>query len=260
MTVRYSEIEPSAFVEAYNRDGYVLVEDLVPADEVAGLGERLREYTHGGREPRGLRMQTEPRVARGELSVEHPGDGIRKIDALVENDDRFRRLGTHPHIVRVIETVLGPDIKLFRNTLLLKPPAIGSPKGWHQDSPYWPIAPMELCSCWFPLDDATLENGCMVVLPGWQTKGPLPHKSVTDDFVIEEGAYDESAGVAVPMKAGSGLFFHSLIPHYTAPNRSDKWRRAIALSYMSARSKYTGEGDGPVYFPIQGETFPGCVR
>jgi phytanoyl-CoA hydroxylase len=159
-----------------------------------------------------------------------------------------------------VETLLGPDLKMFRNTLLLKPPSVGSAKGWHQDSPYWPIEPMELCSCWFPLDDATLENGCMVVLPCAHTRGALPHVPVTDDFVIEEGAFDASEGVAVPMKAGSGLFFHSLIPHYTAPNRSDKWRRAIALSYMSARSKYTGKGECPVYFPIQGDTYPGCVR
>jgi phytanoyl-CoA hydroxylase len=252
--------DTEALRTAYRRDGYVLVDDLLPTDEVAALGARLREYTHGGRDTTGLRIQTEPRVTRGELSVAHPGDGIRKIDGLVENDALFRRLGTHPNLLRIVETLLGPDLKMFRNTLLLKPPSVGSAKGWHQDSPYWPIEPMELCSCWFPLDDATLENGCMVVLPCAHTRGALPHVPVTDDFVIEEGAFDASEGVAVPMKAGSGLFFHSLIPHYTAPNRSDKWRRAIALSYMSARSKYTGKGECPVYFPIQGDTYPGCVR
>jgi ectoine hydroxylase-related dioxygenase (phytanoyl-CoA dioxygenase family) len=62
------------------------------------------------------------------------------------------------------------------------------------------------------------------------------------------------------MRAGSGLFFHSLLPHYTAPNRSQSWRRAIALSYMSAQSRYTGSGESPTYFPVQGKTYPGCVR
>ena len=64
----------------------------------------------------------------------------------------------------------------------------------------------------------------------------------------------------VPMKAGSGLFFHSLLPHYTAPNHSDQWRRAIALSYMSSHSRYAGEGEAPEYYHIQGRSFPGCVR
>jgi ectoine hydroxylase-related dioxygenase (phytanoyl-CoA dioxygenase family) len=244
----------------YERDGYVVVEELVSADEVAALRERVREYTHGGRPTDRLRIQVEPRVQRGEMSVSHPGDGVRKIDGLVEGDDLFRALGLHPKIVAILDQILGPDLKMFRNSLLLKPPEVGSQKGWHQDSPYWPIEPMALCSCWFPLDDATPENGCMAVLPGWHRRDPLPHVSVTDDYVIREDAIDPAAGLLVPMRAGSGLFFHSLLPHYTAPNRSDRWRRAIALSYMSAHSRYTGQGASPVYFPVKGRTFPGCVR
>jgi ectoine hydroxylase-related dioxygenase (phytanoyl-CoA dioxygenase family) len=245
---------------AYERDGYLVVEDLVSPQEVAALRQRVQDYTHGGRPADALVIQVEPRVQRGELRVEHPGDGVRKIDGLVQGDDLFHKLGTHPNIVGVIEQIVGPDIKLFRNSLLLKPPEVGSQKGWHQDSPYWPIEPMELCSCWFPLDDATPENGCMVVLPGWHRRGPLPHVSVTDDYVVEPSCIDSAQAVMAPMRAGSGLLFHSLLPHYTAPNRTQHWRRAIALSYMSARSRYTGSGESLEYFPIQGKSYPGCVR
>jgi ectoine hydroxylase-related dioxygenase (phytanoyl-CoA dioxygenase family) len=247
-------------LDNYERDGYVVVEDLLSTAEVEGLKKRLREYTHGGRAPGSIRMQIEPRVERGELHVDHPGDGIRKIEGLVEGDDLFQKLGLHENIVGIIEQILGPDLKMFRNALLLKPPSVGSAKGMHQDSPYWSIEPMNLCSCWFALDDATPENGCMAVLPGWHKKGPLPHVSVTDDFVVDEQYYDPAAMVLAPVRAGGGLFFHSLIPHYTAPNRSDKWRRAIALSYMSSQSRWTAEGESPVFFPVQGKTYEGCVR
>ena len=247
-------------LEAYERDGYIVVEDLVTPGEVEALKDRFKEYIHGGRPLGSIKVQIEPRVQRGELKVEHPGDGIRKVGGLVQADDLFRKLGLNENIVGVLEGILGPDIKMFRNDLLVKPPEVGSAKGWHQDSPYWPIEPMELCSCWFPLDDATPENGCMTVLPGWHKKGPLPHVKVIDDFVVAEGHYDSSLGVEAPMKAGSGLFFHSLLPHYTAPNRSDKWRRAIALSCMSAKSSYREEGEGPEYFHIKGKSYPGCVR
>lgn len=244
----------------YHRDGYLLVENVVSASEVEALGRRLREYTHGDRATTALTIQVEPRIQRGELRVDHPGDGIRKIDGLVEGDDLFLGLGRHPHIRGVLSRILGPDIKMFRNSLLLKPPEVGSAKGMHQDSPYWPIEPMDLCSCWFPLDDATRENGCMAVLVGGHRRGALPHVHVQDDYVVDEDHYDADDMVMLPMKAGDGLFFHSLLPHYTAPNQSSRWRRAIALSYMSARSRYTREGSGPVYFPIQGQTFPDCVR
>lgn len=247
-------------LDAYRRDGYLLVENLVTQEELAALRNRLRAYTHEGKSVEALKIQIEPRVQRGELTVAHWGDGIRKIDGLVEGDDLFQNLGRHPNIVSILTQILGPDLKMFRNALLCKPPDVGSQKGMHQDSPYWSIEPMDLCSCWFPLDDATLENGCMAVLPGWHKKGSLPHVNVTDDFVVDEKFYDPSTMVSVPMRAGGGLFFHSLLPHYTAPNRSRAWRRAIALSYMSAKSRYTGEGEGPVYFPIQGKSYPGCVR
>lgn len=246
--------------EQYHETGYLLVSDLLKSDELEALRTRLREYTHGGRSTEHLTLQIEPRIQRGELSVSHPGDGIRKIDGLVQGDDLFRGLGLHPNIVGVLRGILGDDIKMFRNSLLMKSPSIGSAKGWHQDSPYWSIEPMSLCSCWFPLDDATRENGCMVVLSGGHKLGGLPHVSVTDDFVIDPACIDPSQGVAVPMKAGSGLFFHSLIPHYTAPNRSQAWRRAIALSYMSAQSRYTGQGESPEYYPVCGRSYPGCVR
>jgi ectoine hydroxylase-related dioxygenase (phytanoyl-CoA dioxygenase family) len=247
-------------LESYDRDGFVIVEKLLSSDEVTALQDRLREYTHGDRSTKSLQIQVEPRVTRGEMNVNHPGDGIRKIDGLVESDDLYRYLGTHPNILGVIKQILGSDLKMFRNALLLKPPEVGSQKGMHQDSPYWPIEPMSLCSCWFAVDTATKENGCMGVLPGGHRSGSLPHERVTDDFIVEEDQYSFDDMILAPVPAGGGLFFHSLLPHYTAPNLSNSWRRAIALSYMSSRSKFTGEGDGPEYFSISGVSYEGCVN
>ncbi|OPZ05176.1 MAG: Phytanoyl-CoA dioxygenase (PhyH) [candidate division BRC1 bacterium ADurb.BinA292] len=246
-------------LEAYRRDGYIMIENLVTPEELKQLHHRQREYTHCGRDASKLSIQVEPRIQRGEVKVDHPGDGIRKIDGLIEHDDLFRRLGTHPNILEILEQILGPDIKLYRNTLLLKPPLVGSAKGMHQDSPYWPIEPMELCSCWFTLDAATPENGCMGVIPGAHRRGPLPHHQVPDDFVMDESSYDMRDVKLVPMPAGAGLFFHSLLPHVTAPNTSRHWRRAITMTYMSARSRYTGEGESPNFMTVRGRGYPGCV-
>lgn len=246
-------------VESYRNNGFLVIEDLITREELRDLQVRIREYTHGGRSTDALQIQIEPRIERGELSVDHPGDGIRKIDRLIETDDLFSKLGTHPNITSVLATLIGPDIKMYRNTLLLKAPGVGSAKGMHQDSPYWPIEPMDLCSCWFAIDDATLDNGCMWVIPG-EHKRALPHVKVTDDFVVQDGYFDSDTMESMPVKAGSGLFFHSLLPHYTAPNTSSTWRRAIALSYMSSHSRYTGDGESPEYLHIQGATFPGRVR
>ena len=155
-------------------------------------------------------MQIEPRVQRQEMQVAHAGDGIRKVDNLVKEDDLFHQLGLNYNIVGIISQILGTDLKMFRNSLLMKAPEVGSQKGWHQDSPYWPIEPMDLCSCWFTLDDATPENGCLAVLPGWHKRGSLPHISVTDDYVIDPAQCEIPEGILAPVKAGGGVFFHSL--------------------------------------------------
>ena len=247
-------------LEGYHRNGYIAVDDLVSREAVEKLRCRLREYTHGKRPSESIAIQIEPRVERGEIKVDDPGDGVRKVGNLIQGDDLFRALGFNKNIVGIFEQILGPDIKVFRNDVLMKAPEVGSQKGWHQDSPYWPIEPMALCSCWFALDDATAENGCLSVLRGWHKKGALPHVKVEDDFVIGMDVSDASDSVLLPVRAGGGVFFHSLLPHYTAPNRSKKWRRAMALSYMSAKSRYTETGEGPTYFHIKGKTYPGAVQ
>ena len=65
-------------LKSFHRDGCLVVEDLISQEEVEGLRSRLRDYTHGGRPSDKLRIQTEPKVTRGELEIDHPGDGIRR--------------------------------------------------------------------------------------------------------------------------------------------------------------------------------------
>ena len=62
-------------VDAYNRGGFIVIENLVPADEVESLRDRLREYTLGGRRSASISITIEPRIKRGELKVDNPGDG-----------------------------------------------------------------------------------------------------------------------------------------------------------------------------------------
>lgn len=241
----------------YQQDGYV-VETVLSADEITAARERLQAYTAGDRDPGGISMQVEPRVERGETEADSEAGKYRKLSGVVEHDDLFYELATKDAIVGPVTQLLGPDLKLFRSAVLMKPPQIGSEKGAHQDAPYWPIQPQDECSVWIPLDRATPENGCMQVIPGGHKRGPLPHVSVQDDYVIDEDHYEREDLEPLPMEAGAGLFFHALLPHYTRPNDTDRWRRAVVFSYMSARSRPT-EDDEAEYLQIAGRSFPGCV-
>jgi phytanoyl-CoA hydroxylase len=246
------------------RDGYFLVENLLSPEECRRYIERLEDYAHGRRPlPPSVAIQREPRVARGELAAA-PGEDVRKISGVagrddLPGDDLFRALVLKPEIVLRMQALMSPNLKLFRADVLMKPAAVGSAKGMHQDSPYWPIEPMALWSCWLPFDPATLENGCMMVIPGSHRRGPLPHVRVQDDYIIPEEHYDAAEAIAVPMKPGTGLFFHSLLLHGTAENRSPMPRRAVTMSYMAAESRYTGRPPKPAYLGISGVDVPGGV-
>lgn len=240
-------------------DGYFVVEGLLSPEQCRAYIARLTAYAGGARPlPPGLSIQREPQVARGEVTAT-PGEDVRKISGVARGDDLFRDLVLQPTIVALMQGLMGPNLKLFRADVLMKPAGVGSPKGMHQDSPYWPIEPMALWSCWLPFEPATLENGCMTAIPGSHKRGALPHVHVTDDYVIPDEHYDQRQVVPIPMAPGSGLFFHSLLLHGTAANRSSQPRRAITMSYMAAESRYTGKPPKPDYLRISGSAIPGGV-
>lgn len=246
-------------IEQYRRDGFLVFEELFRREEAAALLARLEALVlERVPRPEGVRMQIEPAVARGDAVAASPMERLRKVEGLVEYDEVFGRLARDPRLLDVMQDLIGPDIKLFRDALMMKPPRHGSAKPYHQDSAYWQIDPPDLISVWMALDDATLENGCMRVLPGSHTIGVLPHQHL-QDYQVDEATLDTSREVAVPLKPGGCLFFHSLLLHATAPNPSRHPRRSMIISAMSARSRYTGGEPRPVFPLLRGHEYAGAV-
>jgi ectoine hydroxylase-related dioxygenase (phytanoyl-CoA dioxygenase family) len=252
--------------EQYQSEGYVVVEEALDGETVDQVKGRLREYTHGDREPT-FQSQIEPAVERGDITVEEEGDAVRKFEGLsmVETDDVFRSIADEETVVDTAAQLLGPNLKLLRSAAMFKPPEVGSEKQFHQDAAYYPIQPMDHVTVWIALDEATTENGCMNVVPGAHTDGLLGHEAVEydTDIVIADRDFTKEDAVSVPMEPGDALFSHCLVPHFTAPNTTENWRRALIMSYMDARSRFTKSGEErPEWVDsvqIRGEEFPGCV-
>lgn len=249
--------------EQYQQEGYVVVEDVLSAAEVTRLKTRLREYVRGDREETAFDRMLEPAIDREAFDWE--GEPVRKFEGvgMAREDDVFRDLAFHDDIVDVVSQLQGPNLKLLRCAGMLKPPGVGSAKKFHQDAAYYPIHPTDHVTVWVALDEATPENGCMQVVPGAHTDGLLTHESLEydTDITVSERDYDEGDTVALPMEPGDALFQHCLVPHYTAPNESDQWRRALIVAYMRSRSRFT-TADRPDWVDslhISGESFPGCV-
>lgn len=245
-------------VDQYRRDGYLVFPDLFTPDEVREILDRLGEYVEETRPaPPGVRFQIEPGLKDSGIDPASRMDSFRKVEDLALHDGLFRDYARHPKLLEILTSLLGPDLKLFRDVVMMKPARHGSAKPYHQDSAYWAIEPPDLASVWIALDDATLENGCMRVLPGSHTWGKMEHKHL-QDFQVEEDQLDLSREVAVPLRPGGALVFHSLLLHATAPNPSDRSRRAMITSVMSARSSFVG-GKKPEFMQLAGRSHEGCV-
>ena len=141
---------------------------------------------------------------------------------------------SHPHIEGVLNALIGPGFHRFQDMALIKPPRIGSIKPWHQDNAYFAVTPLDqIIGVWIALDDATVENGCMYVIPGGHLQGARKHYHDRDCEIMPD-RIDESQAQAIELKAGGVLFFYGMLPHQTPPNTSAYRRRALQWHYRGA--------------------------
>ena len=84
----------------------------------------------------------------------------------VHGDDEFLALARDTDILDLVEQLIGPDVILWGCQSFCKPGGDGMEVPWHQDGHYWPIRPLATCTAWVAIDDSTVENGCLRVVPG----------------------------------------------------------------------------------------------
>lgn len=132
------------------------------------------------------------------------------------------------------------SVKCMQSMLFVKPPGFQG-QAWHQDEIYIPTRDRSLIGAWIAIDDATVENGCLYVIPGSHRSGYLhpqrTHEKRDDwDFAPESYGFDESARVPVEVKAGTLVFFNGYLLHTSYKNRSGVYRRVLVNHYMNAWS------------------------
>lgn len=149
----------------------------------------------------------------------------------------LRRMLFSETMADVCRATLGDTAYFFFDQYVVKGPEGGLPFSWHQDSGYvvgngGPADHAPYVTCWCPLDDATVENGTVRLIPGSHRNGILPHdrQPGSNDLV---GAPADVEGVVVEAKAGDIVAFSSLLLHATGANRTERPRRVYLAQYTS---------------------------
>ncbi len=165
---------------------------------------------------------------------------IRSMEPFAHLDPRLDELIDDPRLWGPAGGLIGEARPwLFTDKLNFKRPG-GAPFPWHQDTPYWAFGCAHvdrLASLQIYLDDATVENGCLWMIPGSHLHGHLPtyaDRGVLGRLYTDVARLsgDEPLPIAAP--AGSVIFFDGNVVHGSRSNRSDAARRALVLTYQPA--------------------------
>ena len=216
----------------YREAGYLVVENVLDRDSLAQAREIVAGFLDRARGVAG-------HDSVYDLEPTHRPDAprVRRIKAPHLNHPFFARLAGYPPMVEILKRLLGPDIRLYGSKINLKSPHYGSPVEWHQDWAFYPHTNDDVLAVGVMLDDCTVENGAMLVLPG-SHKGPTYDHHADGAFC---GAIDPARETidftkAVPItgKAGSMSFHHVRAVHGSAQNISDRPRALLLYEHAAA--------------------------
>jgi phytanoyl-CoA hydroxylase len=181
----------------------------------------------------GLYVQPEAKPVAGAV---HPEDHVAKAfnTHLAGPGHDF---AVSPRCGAIVAELLDADVDVFQSMFILKNPgAWGQP--WHQDSYYFRMDQQPQVGLWLAISAATLENGCLSVLPGSHMRPVQPHgpdnRPGANQGYTEIPDVDESTSIPVEMGPGDLLVFHSYLMHKSVDNHSNDRRAAMVYHYGRA--------------------------
>lgn len=153
-------------------------------------------------------------------------------------------MATDPGVLDVVEQMIGPDIMLYNVTYIIKEANSPTHVSWHQDLTFWGLSDDDQVSMWLALSPATLESGCMRMIPGSHTTGVYEHETGEDanNVLLQSQTIkgiDESNAVMCPLRPGEASFHHGWTLHASMPNNSDDRRIGLNVQYVAAHVRQT---------------------
>ncbi len=223
---------------AFERDGFVRLEGFASPEVcermLARVVEIARERADGVPSGDTAWVLPEANLAGRDGP---PEELVSKVFKL-HRDPVFGDFARDPAVTDLVAELVAPRLDCFLSQFIFKNPgAWGQP--WHQDSHYFPFEPARpILGVWLAVTEATLENGCLHVLPG-SHREPV-HEHVPDRRpganygYVEIVDHDMSGAVPVLMQPGDLLLFDSHLMHRSTDNVSAGIRAAMVYHYCAS--------------------------
>ena len=172
--------------------------------------------------------------------VEHDAQEPPALPTIVAPSNyapELRDLPCRQRAAAIARSLLGPAAALSFEHAILKPALYGAPTPWHQDEAYRrePAFLYEQVSFWIPLEDATIESGCLHYVPGSNLGPVLPHRSINNNsrsYALEcVTPIAAGRGQPVPVRACDCSIHAGRTLHYAGPNQTRGQRYAYILEF-----------------------------
>jgi phytanoyl-CoA hydroxylase len=242
-------------MDRFLEDGYAIFPSFKSREELAVLRTRAEEIARECDRSDVSIFSTRDQAQKSDEYFLASGDKIRcffeedgttvnKIGhAMHDLDPVFDRFSHDARLAEIANRAGLPEPALYQSMYIFKQPRVGGVVDWHQDAAFLRTDPVSVTAFWFALDDADRTNGCLWVQPGGH-RSPL-----RSQFVVRGGKAelqkldatpwpDLTQAVPVEVEAGTLVVFNGLLPHYSAPNTSERPRHAYTLHALDARAVY----------------------
>ncbi len=231
----------------YERDGYIIVKDLLSAAEIEKLygiatgDDLLRKHAFDLNDQTGKKTK---------LTLWYnPGD------------DAYGLLTRSRRIVESADKLLDGDSPVchFHSKLMQKEPKVGGAWEWHQDYGYWYknefLFPDQMISVMVAITKATKQNGCLQVIKGTHKLGRIEHGFAGEQVGASQHYVDLALKtmpiVYVELDPGDALFFHSNLLHRSEANLSDTARWSLISCYNRQQNIGYNEPNGSHTTPVR---------
>lgn len=213
----------------FHRNGFLVLENLVKPELIEEYKRIYDDFLEGkidvGSHRSDLTAESKEATEESITQIMVPS---RHLPSLLNSEYYIK-------ITSIARQLLGEDLEIDFDMLINKPPFSNSPTPWHQDCAYWIEMPdKRAISAWMPLDEATLENGCMWYVPASHLQPMRKHTSTAKNGALTCKGREKEA-IYVELKPGSVVLHHGGTVHYSRGNTTASHRRAMIVNLRPSK-------------------------
>lgn len=223
----------------YRDEGYLVASGAATPGAFAAMRAELETWVEESRAHGENYGETLMGAPRFDLEPGHTATAprLRRVNNPAEVSETYRSVAFDGPLAEMAAALVGPDVKFLHGKINLKLPGTKTRVDYHQDFAYVPHTNSDVLTALLMLDDMTLENGCLMVVPGSHREGQASlwaGERFTGSVSPEKAAECARRAVPITGQAGDVCLMHAKLLHGSEPNASASQRRLYISMYSAA--------------------------